>query len=109
MPSEPPIACPLSADELPARLAEMTAIGEEALDQAEVDGTHAVLRFRPAADTRTRLERVVAAESQCCAFLDMDLSDERELVVLTIDAPDGAEPVLEELVGSFRGDAQPAR
>jgi MerR family transcriptional regulator, copper efflux regulator len=105
MPTDLPIACSLSADELPARLAEMAAVGRTALDAAEVDGRRAVLRFRTVGDTRERLASIVAAEQQCCAFLDLRLLDEPGMVVLTVDAPEGAETVLAELVGAFRGDA----
>jgi len=109
MPSELPIACSLSADELPVRLAEMAAVGENALDSSEIDGTRAVLRFRARTDTRERLDEIVAAESRCCAFLDLKVTSKSEFVVLTVDAPPGAEPVLTDFVGAFRGDAQLAR
>ena len=99
MATELPIACTLTADELPARLAEMAAVGEAALCRAEVSGRRAVLRFRPSA--RERLERVVAAESECCAFLQMDLRHTAEAIELSIAAPEGAEPVLDEIVSAF--------
>jgi|SRR5215207_7736503 len=105
MQPESPITCSLSADELPVRLAEMTAVGDEALDSADVSGTRAVLRFRTGRDIRERLAAIVAAEAQCCAFLDMELGDDDEAIVLIVDAPAGAEPVVEELVESFRGGA----
>ena len=101
MPSELPIACTLIATDLHERLAEMAAIGRAALIGAERDGTRAVLRFRPVDETRRRLEAVVAAEAECCAFLDMALRNEEAAVVLTIDAPPGAEPVLDDLAAAF--------
>ena len=101
MPSELPIACTLSATDLRERLAEMAAIGRAALIGAERDGTRAVLRFRPVDETRRRLEAVVAAEAECCAFLDIALGNEEDLVLLTIRAPSGAEALLDELVAAF--------
>jgi hypothetical protein len=53
---------------------------------------------------RERLEAVVAAESVCCAFLTMRVRVAPDSLALTIDAPDGAEPVLAELVGAFTAD-----
>jgi hypothetical protein len=67
--------------------------------------TRAELRFAAAAGVRDRVEAIVAAESQCCAFLVMNVSDEPGTVVLVIQAPEGAELVLQELVDAFRGSA----
>ncbi len=101
MPTELPIACSLSASDLSKRLADMAALGAAALLGVEVGGTHAELRFAAAAGVRDRLDAIVAAESECCAFLAMAVSDGPGAVVLTIDAPAGAELVIEELVGAF--------
>jgi hypothetical protein len=51
---------------------------------------------------------IVAAESACCAFLTMQVSEARDEVVLTIEAPADAELVLAELANAFRGDPQTA-
>jgi hypothetical protein len=96
-----PIACSLTAAELPERLAEIGAIGREGLLGADIDGAVALLRFRGGGDTRARLERIVAAEAQCCAFLAMGLRDDRDAIELRIEAPPGAEPVVRELVAAF--------
>src|SRR4051812_7270771 len=98
MPPELPIACSLSADELRVRLTEMAAVGGGALDFRVVAGPRAVLRSRAVAGRREPLREIGAAESRCCAFLDLELTAERGLVVLTVDAPAGAEPVLTEFV-----------
>jgi hypothetical protein len=109
MPTELPISCSLSATELPQRLAEMGDVGRAALLSVRTAGSHAELRFAGGAGVRDRVEAIRAAESQCCAFLDMAVTDEPDTVVLTIDAPDGAEVVLAELVDAFRGETQVAR
>jgi hypothetical protein len=109
MPSELPIACSLNASELPARLAEMADLGHAALVDARTEPTRARLRFAANAGVRARVEAIVAAESQCCAFLQMRVHDEPDTVVLTIDAPENAEPVLAELVDAFRTEQQSAR
>ena len=109
MTPELPIACSLSAGDLNDRLAEIADLGRDALLDAELAGTHATLRFAAAPGIRQRLTRIVAAESECCAFLTMTVRDEGGAVVLAIAAPEGAEIVLEELVGGFRGDGVIAR
>lgn len=108
MPSELPIACSLNASEFPERLAEMADLGRAALIDARTEPTRAQLRFAAGAGVRARVEAIVAAESQCCAFLTMRVSDERDTVVLTIDAPEDAELVLAELVDAFRNEQQVA-
>jgi hypothetical protein len=106
MSAEPPIACSLSATELPARLAAMAALGASALVDARSEPRRAELRFAAGDDdgdgVRERVDAIVAAESSCCAFLTMSVSEEDGLVVLAIDAPEGAEVVLEGLVAAFR-------
>jgi MerR family copper efflux transcriptional regulator len=99
MPSEHPISCSLDARGLTQRLAEMSAIGEAGLLGARLDRGHAVLRFR--ASVQERLARVVAAEAECCPFLDMKLTESSGVLRLTIAAPDGAEAVLRDLVAAF--------
>ena len=99
MPTDLPIACSLSADELAERLDAMGAVGRTGLLAANREGARAVLHFRPAA--RDEVAAIVAAEAECCAFLTMELRDEPDAVVLTIEAPVDAEPVLAELVSAF--------
>jgi hypothetical protein len=98
MKSHTPIACLLSATDLSARLAEMNRLGRDAL--LSVDGARA-LRFRADTETRARLEAIVAAEAECCPFLDMDLREEDGALVLEIRAPQEAEPVVADLVSAF--------
>ena len=98
MKSDTPIACSLSATDLSARLAEMKRLGQDALLSVDGAGT---LRFRADGDTKARLEAIVAAEAECCPFLDMDLREEAGALVLEIRPPQGAEPVVADMVSAF--------
>ena len=109
MPTALPIACSLSATELPARLAQMAELGRDALVDVNLTARHATLRFAAGAGVRERVTRVAAAESACCAFLAMQVSDEPGVVVLDITAPEDAELVLHDLVDAFRGEQRAAR
>jgi hypothetical protein len=100
MSSDLPIACSLNADELPRRLAEMGAIGREALRGVEPDR---VLHFGADPSTRDRLEAVIAAEAKCCRFLTVELHEDAGELLLSIRGPDQAEPVIRELIDAFRG------
>jgi hypothetical protein len=106
MPAELPIACSLTTTELPARLAEMAALGRDALVEAHRERAHAELRFAASAGVRERVEGIVQGEARCCAFLTMDVRDEPDLVVLDVRAPAEADLILGELVGAFRGESQ---
>lgn len=87
------IACSLNLTDLAQRREDMRAV--------PLLGASAQLRF--ARESRTDLERIVAAEARCCAFLAMELRDDGEELVLTIDAPKGAEAVLGGMVEAFGG------
>ena len=98
MSPDTPIACSLNAEELPRRLAEIRAIGADALLTTDGGG----LRFRKDETTRARLEAIVAAESECCAFLTFDLRATADALELRITAPEGAEALADELVNAFK-------
>jgi hypothetical protein len=105
MTTDTPIACSLSADQIPKRLAEMSAIGRDALLGVTPVGA---LRFRADQPTRARLEAIIVAESQCCSFLRVELVEESGELVLSVTAPEGAEPIAQELVNAFAADREAA-
>jgi hypothetical protein len=96
-----PIACSLGADDLKRRLAAIAEIGAESLLGHETEGARHLLRFRSLATTRRRLEEIVAAEAQCCAFLDLKLEERGDELVLSIEAPEGAQAIADELAATF--------
>ena len=98
MDSNKPTACTLSAADVSARVAEMKRLGQDALLSVDGAGT---LRFRGDTETRARLEAIVAAEAECCPFLDMELREDAGALVLEIRAPQEAEPVVADLVSAF--------
>jgi hypothetical protein len=103
-----PIACSLSAAELPRRLAEMGALGRAALVDVEHTDLTATLRFAALAGIADRLDEIVAAESKCCAFLQMELREDAGQLVLTITAPPDGQPVLDDLVAAFSATEEAA-
>jgi hypothetical protein len=96
-----PIACSLDAGDLAAHRELMAALGRDALVGARVDGARAELRFLARAGVRERVEELAEAERRCCAFLALQVRDGGGEVVLAIDAPPGAAPVLGELAAAF--------
>jgi hypothetical protein len=98
------IACSLSAAEMPARLADIAALGREALTGAEISEGRATLRLAAGAGVRHRLDAIVQAESACCAFLDFSLDQTGDEIVVQIGAPAEAQLVLAEFVESFSAE-----
>lgn len=101
MSTDEPIACSLGAADLEQRLAAIAAAGADSLIARKVDDGRHLLRFRGDATTRHRLEEIVAAEAQCCAFLDLSLSDEGGELLLSIAAPSDAQAVADGLAAAF--------
>ena len=96
-----PIACSLGASDLRQRLDEIAEVGAASLIVRSTEsGTHE-LRFRDDPTTRRRLEQIVAAEAECCAFLDLDLAERGGELILTLAAPEGGQPVADELAAAF--------
>jgi hypothetical protein len=108
MPTELPIACSLNASDLTHRLAEIGALGHDALVDVRTEPTRAVLRFAAGTAIRARVVAVAQAESECCGFLTLNVSDEPDTVVLAIDAPADAQLVFDELVDAFGAEREAA-
>jgi hypothetical protein len=100
-----PIACSLDAAGLEGRRAEIAAAGQ-ALRDVQTAPRQAILRFASGKRTRERLAAIVAAESQCCAFMGFDVRVYAGEVVVTISAPAGAEAVLDDFVAAFSAEAR---
>jgi hypothetical protein len=102
------IACTLSPSRMTERGEEIRALGRDGLEAVEREATRVMLRFRQDPRIRERVARVVAAESSCCAFLDFAIADSEHATVVTVEAPEGGEPMLHELADLFASDAEPA-
>jgi hypothetical protein len=97
----PPIACTLDLAEMPQRGDEIRALGRDGLEALERGERQVSLRFRRDPAIRERVEGIVAAESRCCAFLDLTLADTDDATVLTIAAPEGGEATMHQLADLF--------
>lgn len=98
-----PIACSLAASDLRRRLSEIAAIGAESLLERRDEGDRRLLRFRADAGTRRRLEAVVAAEGECCSFLELSLKEQGRELVLSIGAPEDGRGAADALAAAFVG------
>jgi hypothetical protein len=105
MSADEPIACSLGAADLEQRLVAIAAVGADSLIARKVDDGRHLLRFPADGATRRRLEEIVAAEAQCCAFLDLSLSEEGGELLLSIAAPRDAQAVADGFAAAFGSPA----
>ena len=98
MPTEVPIACTLSDGDRRARAMTFRELGDRALVGVEARDRRALLRFH---GERERVEALVAAESQCCAFFQFGMTTRGEDTELEIRTPEGGELLLRALVAAI--------
>ena len=102
--TEVPNACSLGASELTQRLNEIATVGANGLVERGVDGERHRLRFHLDAETRRRLEAIVAAEAQCCSFLNLSLEEQDGELLLSVSAPvNDGQPIADALAAAFAG------
>ncbi len=101
MPDDIPIACSLGAGELQQRLATIAEVGARSLLSRTMHDESHLLRFRLEPGTRRQLEGIVAAEAECCSFLDLSLREDEGELVMSIAAAENARAVAGDLARAF--------
>jgi hypothetical protein len=94
---ERPIACSLTPGDAATRAAETTEIARAALRRREPIDRGARLVFGAADETEARLQRIVAAERECCPFLTLDLRRAGDELLLDVTGPPDAQPIVAAL------------
>jgi hypothetical protein len=92
-----PIACTLTADQFDDRAREIADLAHDSVLQRRPLPGGVRLTFQAGEDTARRLHDLVAAESQCCAFLEMDLRASETRLELDITGPEDARPIIDDL------------
>jgi hypothetical protein len=92
-----PIACTLTPDGMTARMALIDALAADGLLDRSATESGMRMRLRDTPDIERRTRELVAAESTCCAFLDFDLGRENGDLVLDVNGPAAARPVIDML------------
>ncbi len=102
-----PIACTLDTGGLKQRLDWIADLNRRALHASNRDGLRLTLTYDPSAIHDVR--RMVEGEQTCCAFLDFNVTERADAVVVTITAPEGAREAAEALFGPFalQGEREP--
>jgi hypothetical protein len=94
---EQPIACTLTPREYTDRTGQLAALAAHALRSREQTPAGERLVFADTEQTEQQLRAVIAAESDCCAFLRMALARSDEGLVLDVAGPQEARPIIAEL------------
>lgn len=102
--SEAANTCLLSQRLLQQRLNRIQQLAERFLLDQRRDGT--TLRLRYALAAEGDLQELVAAEQDCCAFLDFSLHSADDHVELNITAPSRENELTRTLFAHFRGEGQ---
>jgi hypothetical protein len=95
----PAIACTLTGKNRQDRIAWVSQLARDALRSQERGDL--TLRLWYAPDAVDRVRTMVRDEQLCCAFLEFDLRQSPEGLLLTINAPEAARDIANELFAHF--------
>jgi hypothetical protein len=84
-----PIACSLEGDQARLRWLDWRALLADRISD-EHSELELRVRFRDHEDIRTELSRLVAAERECCGFVDWELANVEGAFVLTVRGDESA-------------------
>lgn len=96
------IACTLSGPDLQGRLSAIAELARRALLGHERQGP--TLRLHYDLGVAAELEKLVAQERVCCAFLDFELACRADAVHLDITVPAQAAEFVDTLLAHFLGE-----
>lgn len=102
-----PIACTLSPDGQTARLALIDRLAADGLLDRTSTGAGVRVRLRDTPGIERRVRELVAAESACCAFLDIHLVRDDGALVLDISGPADARPVIDRFFAPYHACPSP--
>jgi hypothetical protein len=94
--TEMPIACTLSPDQMRDRVGFIGALVADALIGQEDIESGVRSRFRDTPDVERRVRELVAAETNCCAFLSFDVRREHGELWLEITGAPEARPAIDQ-------------
>ena len=91
--------CSLDARQKADRGETWRGLRRDALLHVRDDGVVVTTTWRRSAEVRRRLYALIEAESACCSFIDFDLDERADTLVLRATAPAGAEPAARLIAG----------
>jgi MerR family transcriptional regulator, copper efflux regulator len=101
--SSVPIACSLTAGAVGDRESEWCELLSRALISRAPAPGGVRIELRPLPGVRRELQRLIAAERDCCPFMAMSVDTTAAKLVLLVTAPALAAPIVEQLFVGHRG------
>jgi hypothetical protein len=95
-----PLACTLEAAELGDRLRAWSEVLPRASTRRTEDG-RVVATYPKDAELLSRLRELIAAEANCCSFLDFRLEERPDAIVVELRLPDGVPASLAGVFGGY--------
>lgn len=85
-----PIACTLTANDVPARLAEWKAFARESILSCDIEPLSARLRLTPGDGALLAAVSLAQREKACCAFFEFSIALDDGDRWLCVSVPEGA-------------------
>ena len=92
-------ACSLDDWDKADRAETWRALRRDALLSVREGSGVVISTWRRSADVHGRLDALVEAEGACCSFIDFELEERPDTLVLRVTAPPSAEPVARLIAG----------
>jgi hypothetical protein len=92
-------ACSLDARQKGDRAEAWRRLRRDALLHVRDDGVVVTSTWRRSAEVRRRLDALIEAESACCSFVDFELDERADALVLRATARADAEPAARLIAG----------
>jgi hypothetical protein len=97
------VTCSLSSEAFQQRLADWSEVTSKGTTRHLDDG-RIVTTYPRNAHLLERLRALIAAEAECCSFLDFEVTERANEIVVELRIPDGA---ADDLVSVFDGRVVP--
>ena len=92
------LACSLAGDELIERLGEWSTVASQATSRHVEEG-RIVSTYPPDEDLIRRLRALIAAEAECCSFMEFHVKEGPDQVVVELRVPDEMSGALAVMLG----------
>ena len=92
-----PNGCTLESSELIERIAEWREVSSQAISR-RVEAERITSTYPPDPDLLERLQDLIAAEAECCAFLDFTIQEGERQTVVELAFPADARPLIEAVM-----------
>lgn len=97
-----PDGCTLESDEMVARVAEWREVSSHALSRT-VEANRITSVYPPDAQLLKRLRNLIAAEAECCSFLEFSIRTESDRTIVLLSFPEDARSLIEMVMPARRG------